>query len=99
MVSAVPNSPDCTTKASRPAARHNKTIGSANQRRRRKFIVWMVIQRAVGPQTWDFGLLPTDPLLLQNGESNDYQSPIGLLLSVTCPPCGDPRAFVIAPDM
>src|ERR1700722_16913621 len=43
IVSAVPSSPDCTTNASRPATIHNKTTGSANQRRSRKLIVGMVI--------------------------------------------------------
>jgi len=41
MVSAVPTSPDWTTKASRPAVRHSSTSGSDNQRRRRELIVAM----------------------------------------------------------
>src|SRR5580700_2069358 len=38
MVSAVPSSPDCTTKASSPAARHSRNKGSRRQRPRREVI-------------------------------------------------------------
>src|ERR1700679_1446214 len=48
VVSAVPNSPDCTTKASRPAARHKRKTGSRSQRPRREVIAWMVIQSGAG---------------------------------------------------
>src|ERR1700686_3536938 len=54
-VSAVPNSPDCTTKASRPAVKHTRNRGSANQRPKREVIALdMVIQR----RTSDVAPLP-----------------------------------------
>src|ERR1700722_1848009 len=50
VVSAVPSSPDCTTKASRPAARHKSKTGSRSQRPRRGGIDGMVLQGDIGPR-------------------------------------------------
>src|ERR1700704_636519 len=38
MVSAVPSSPDCTTKASRPAVKHSRNKGSRSHRPKREVI-------------------------------------------------------------
>src|SRR5579859_1359754 len=39
VVSAVPSSPDCTTKVSNPVTRHRRNNGSRNQRAKGEFIV------------------------------------------------------------
>jgi hypothetical protein len=47
MVSAVPNSPDWTTKASRPAVRQRRKRGSRRRWARGEGIEWMVIRGEV----------------------------------------------------
>src|SRR5260370_21624892 len=44
IVSDVPNSPDCTTKASSPAVRHKRTNGSRSHCLRGEVIAWMVFE-------------------------------------------------------
>src|SRR5580692_9044380 len=61
VVSAVPSSPDCTTKASRPAARHKSKTGSRSQRPRCEGIDGMVIQGGIGPRPRTLGKARSSP--------------------------------------
>src|SRR5580698_8302683 len=62
VVSAVPSSPDCTTNASRPAARHKRKTGSRSQRPRREGIDGMVIQGGMGARPRTLGKARSSPL-------------------------------------
>src|ERR1700756_626339 len=62
-VSAVPNSPDCTTKASRPAIKHNRNTGLLSFSPKREVIALDGNKRGlstsdVGPQTSASNLRP-----------------------------------------
>src|SRR5580704_14452598 len=66
VVSAVPSSPDCTTKASRPAARHKSKTGSRSQRPRCEGIDGMVIQGGIEARPRSLGKARSSPE--QDGE-------------------------------
>src|ERR1700687_5566978 len=52
-VSAVPNSPDCTTKASRPAVKHNRNTGLLSFSPKREVIALDGNKRDLGRRTSD----------------------------------------------
>src|SRR5271165_3358922 len=82
MVSAVPSSPDCTTKASSPAARHKRNRGSRRPRPKREVIALdgnkMGVERyVIKRDSWSGGRLrpPAKRQLEQEARPRSIKAP------------------------